>query len=179
MNLKNILARRRQVAIAAVAATALAGGSAYAASSAVTAGGGDTVVSTASSTNLSTTGGVMTPVLSLTLPTSSGGQHYVIAAQGNFVNFGPSDYTRCRVVMNGTQISSVTATVGDPTQSGNMGPAGYVVPFSLTGGTNVPASGGTAVLQCWHDDSNGATPYLDGNASMWAHKTGSLKIATE
>jgi hypothetical protein len=103
----------------------------------------------------------------------------VITAQGDLVNFGPSDYTRCQVLVNGTQISSVSTTVGDPNPSSSVGAAGLVVPFSLTGAVNAPATGGTAVLQCWHDFSNGAAPYVDGNASIWAHRTGSLKIATE
>jgi hypothetical protein len=179
MNLKNILARHRLMAIIAVVVAAFAGGTAYAASHAVSAAGTDTVVSSTAGTFLSPNAGTTTPVLTLTLPTSTNGSHYVITAQGNFVNFGPSDYTRCQVLVNGTQISSVSATVGDFNQSGNVGPAGLVVPFSLTGAVNAPAAGGTAVLQCWHDHANGAAPYIDGNASMWAHKTGSLKIATE
>jgi hypothetical protein len=180
MNLKTFRVRRRQTAVAGIlAATALIGGTAYAASTSVTASAIDTVVTLHANTSLSPTGGVNTPILTLTLPTSTSGTHYVITAQGNFVNFGPSDYTRCAIVFRSTQISAVSATVGDPAQSGSVGAAGLAVPFSLTGGLNVPASGGTAVLRCSHDFTNGSQPYVDANASMWAHKTSSLKTATE
>jgi hypothetical protein len=179
-HVKTVRGRRRQAIIAGIlAGTVLVGGTAYAASTSVTASATDTVVSLAASKNLSSKGGTKTAILTLALPASTSGTRYVITAQGDFVNFGPSDFTRCQVVVNGSQISSVSATVGDPGQSGSAGPAGQVVPFSLTGGINVPASGGTAVLRCWHDSSNGATPYIDGNASMWAHRSPSLKTATE
>jgi hypothetical protein len=95
------------------------------------------------------------------------------------VNFGPSDYTRCNLVVNGTQVAAVSTIVGDPNASGSQGAAPYLSPFSLTGGANVPATGGTGALQCWHDNSNGATPYVDGGATVWAHKTAGLKIGIE
>jgi hypothetical protein len=121
----------------------------------------------------------MTPILTLTFPASSSATHYVLAAQGDIVNFGASDYTRCNLPVNGTQIGAVSTIVGNPTASGAQGPAAFQSPFSLTGAVNVPATGGTGVLQCWHDHTNGATPYVDGDASVWAHRTASLKTATE
>jgi hypothetical protein len=178
--LKFIRGTRRQAIIAGtLAVSVLIGGTAYAASRSVTASATDTVVSLSANKSLSSRGATKTPILTLALPASTSGTRYVITGQGNFVNFGPSDFTRCQVIVNGTQISSVSATVGNPGQSRSVGPAGLVVPFSLTGGVKVPAGGGTAVLRCWHDSSNGATPYIDGNASMWAHRSLSLKTATE
>jgi hypothetical protein len=114
----------------------------------------------------------------MSLPTSSKATHYVLAAQGDLVNFGPSDYARCNLVVNGTQVAAVSAIVGDPAPTGSQGPAAYLSPFSLTGGVNVPATGGTAVLRCWHDDTNGATPSVDTGASVWAHQTESLTIGS-
>lgn len=136
----------------------------------------DIVASSPSNTNLSTTGGVPTSIITLSLPTSSNGTHYVLAAQGDLVNFGPSDYTRCSLVVNGTQVAAVSTMVGDPAASGAQGPAAFLSPFSLAGGVNVPATGGTAALRCSHDNTNGATPYVDSGASLWAHQTQSLKI---
>ena len=170
---------RRRVATIGVAVTAaLAAGGAYAASTMVTATATDSVVTTTANTNLSTTGGSWTSVITLQLPASSSGTHYVLAAQGDLVNFGPSDYARCQIVVNGVQAAAVATIVGDHSQAGAMGPASFVSPFSLTGGANVPAAGGTAILRCEHDDTNGSAPYVDPT-SLWAHRTGSLLIATE
>ncbi len=138
--------------------------------------GRDIVASSPSNTNLSTTGGPVTPVVEVKLPVSASGTHFVLSAQGDLVNFGPSDYTRCSLVVKGTQVATVSTIVGDPSASGAQGPAAFVSPFSLTGGVNVPAAGATAVLECSHDDTNGATPSVDVGASVWAHQTQSLKI---
>jgi hypothetical protein len=171
--------RHRMWLIGALAILAPIAGTAYATATSVTTTSTDTVVSLTSNTNLSPTGGVQTPVLTLTFPRSSSGTRYVLAAEGDFVNFGPSDYTRCVLVVSGQPVAGIAAMVGDPSMAGAQGPAGYVVPFSLYAGVKVPAAGGTGVLECNHDHSNGATPYVDGSASLWAHKTGSLKTATE
>jgi hypothetical protein len=139
-------------------------------------GGQDIVASSPSNTNLSTVGGTVTPVVTIKLPTSPDGTHYVVTAQGDLVNFGPSDYTRCNLVVSGTQVAAVSTMVGDPAASGAQGPAAFLSPFALTGAVNVPATGATAVLGCWHDNTNGATPYVDVGAAVWAHQTTSLKI---
>jgi hypothetical protein len=181
MKINRLVAGRHGGFLVTVAVvTALAAGTAYAASSSVTASSTDTVVKlTSGAKHLSTTGGTMTTVLTLTLPTSTNGTHYVISANGDLVNFNQSDYTRCQIVVNGSQIAANSATVGDPNQSGSVGAAGLVVPFSMSGGVAVPSTGGTAQLRCWHDSTNGAAPYVDPNASMWAHRTNSLTLGTE
>ena len=180
MKNNRFLSRGRQLtATAVVAVVALIAGTAYAASTAVTTSSTDTVVTTKSNTNLATTGGTTTPILTLKFPATYGGTHYVLAAQGDLVNFGPSDYTRCNLLVNGAQVAAVSTIVGDPTASGTWGPAAFLSTFSLTGGANVPAAGGTGVLQCWHDSTDGATPYVDANASLWAHRTTSLATGTE
>jgi len=145
----------------------------------VTAAGSDTVVTTTHNINLSTTGGQETPIITVTFPTASTPEHYVIAAQGDLVNFGPSDYTRCELVVGTSTIANVSTIVGSPTAKGSMGPAGYLSPFALTGGATVPASGGTAMLECDHDNTDGATPYVDSDASVWAHNAASLTTGTE
>lgn len=180
MNITTFLARRRQLtATAAVAAAALIAGTAYAASTSVTASSTDNVVTRSSGTSLSTSGGTLTPVITVQLPAATSATHYVFAAQGDLVNFGPSDFTRCILMVAGTQVAGVSTMVGDPTASGEQGPSAILSPFSVTGAANVPAAGGTAVLECSHDNTNGAAPYVDAGASLWAHRTTSLKIATE
>jgi hypothetical protein len=138
----------------------------------------DIVMKLSANKNLSSAGGSYTTVLTVQLPQSSKGTQYVLAAQGDLVNFGTSDYTRCDIVVNSTEAASVSTIVGDPT-AGSQGPAPFLSPFSLTGGATVPASGGTATLRCWHDNTNGATPYVDSSTSIWAHQTGSLTTGTE
>lgn len=183
--LRQILVRvRRPAVLAAIACTAVVGGGSYAlaATLAVTASSTDTLVSSTSSVNLSTSGSVQTTILSLILPgSSSSSRHYVLSASGDLVNFGASDYTRCSISVNGTQIAGVSTIVGDPAAASSQGPAGFLSPFTLAGGVSIPAgtTSETAILQCWHDHANGATPYVDPSASLLSHKTTSLTVATE
>lgn len=171
--------RSRLTALVVAGLAALVAGSAFAASHTVSTTGTDTVVTVSHNVTLSDTGGTKTPVATLTFPKTSAVTHYVLTGDGDAVNFGPSDYTRCQLMVNGTQVGAVSTIIGSPTASGNEGPAGWITPFSLAGAATVPTSGGTAVLQCWHDTTNGAVPYVDGGATVWAHKTNSLIIGTE
>jgi hypothetical protein len=53
-------------------------------------------------------------------------------------------------------------------------------PFALVGGADNATTGVvTAALQCEHDNSNGANPYVDPDATFWAHNTNSLQLTTE
>jgi hypothetical protein len=160
-----------------VTAALVTGGAAYAASSSTpTAGRGDTIATTSANTNLSATGGVETTIATVALPTGS----WVLHASGDVVNFGPSDFTRCQIVVGSTQIAAVSTLVGDPTATGNQGPAGLLSTFALVGGAvNATTTTELAALRCEHDTTNGSTPYVDGGASLWAHKTTSLKLSTE
>jgi hypothetical protein len=159
----------------AVGAACLIGGTAYAENTAVNATASDTVVRTASNKDVAPPDGDnRTEILTVALPAGQ----YVLSAYGDLVNFGPSDFTRCQVVVNGAEIASVSTIVGDQGLR-NRGPAGYVSPFSLAGGVKVGNAGATATLQCWHDSPNGAGPYVDGGATLMAHRTESLKMATQ
>jgi hypothetical protein len=99
------LSRRRITTGTAVAAAALTDRRAYTASTSVSAKANEWVVTTTQNTNRSTTGGSWTPVITLQLPSSSSTTHYVFAAQGDSVNFGPSDDARCQI-LNGTQAAA-------------------------------------------------------------------------
>jgi len=55
-----------------------------------------------------------------------------------------------------------------------------VSPFALVGGAvNPTTSTKLAKLRCEHDNTHGATPYVDSSASLWAHATSGLKLGTE
>ena len=175
---KNFLGFRvgRLIAGTTFAAAILSGG-AYAIASAI-----DTVVTSTANTNLSTTGGVPTTILSLTLPGSSTNSvSYVLSSYGDLVNFGQSDYTRCAIRVNGNLTAAVATLVGDPSTSGNEGPAGFLSTFALAGGVTIHAgtASESAILECAHDNTNGATPYVDQSASLVAHRAASLKVITE
>jgi hypothetical protein len=166
-------ARRLGLIASAAAVATLAGGSAYASLTTVSATATDTIAVHGGGTFLPSTGGVETPILQMQLPQGK----FVLTAAGNLVNFGPSDYTRCQIVVNGTQIAATSAAVGDSNQPGNIGPSDLLSTVNLVGGATVGTGGALATLQCEHDNSNGAQPYFDNVGSMWAHRTGSLLVA--
>lgn len=168
---------RTAVTAAAVTTALLSAGAAYAATAgAPVASKTDTIVTTTTNKHLSATGGVPTTIIRMNLPPGA----YVLHASGDLANFGPSGFTRCQIVIAGTQIAAVSTLVGNPAAAGAQGPAGLVSPFALTGGAvNVTGANVSAVLTCAHDTTNGATPYVDSSASLWAHKTTGLKTATQ
>lgn len=174
MRYSEFLSRRLPAAAAVVLALAAgAGGAAFAASTTtVSTKSTDTVVSTKANTSLASTAGTETSILTLHFPKTSSATKYVLTAHGDAVNGAgttPFDYVRCTITVNGTQIA-VNATT-----PGGDNPVGA---FGLTGGVRVPAKGGTAVLQCEHDHA-GSTFVVDAGASLWAHRTSSLTVATE
>lgn len=171
MNIRRI--RRAAVALAAAGAVVGGAAEAYARTRTVTVSTTDTVIHASATTPLSTTGGVFTTVLTAKLPVGN----WVLSASGDLVDYGPSDYTRCRITVGGQQVAYVTTIVGDGT-SGGSGPAGIVSPFSLTGGDSL-AKPATARLQCWHDATRTTSAYVDTDATLYVHKTGSLAVTTE
>jgi len=167
---------RTAVTAAAVTAALLTAGAAYAATAGTpTATKTDTIVTTTGIKSLSAEGGTRTTIIRINLPRGA----YVLDASGDLVNFGPSDYTRCQISVAGTQVAAVSTLVGDPAASDAQGAAALVAPFALTGGVIVTRANAQAILRCSHDDTNGATPYVDSNVSLWAHKTSALKTATQ
>ena len=137
--------------------------------SSVTSTTSDAVIKTTASTNLSSFGGVQTVVESLKLPKGS----WVLHADNTIVNYGPSDYARCTLFSGATNSTAHAAMVGDGAQSGNQGPGTTVATLSET--DSVTLTSGTVVsVQCEHDISNGAVPYVDGDATLWAHRATSL-----
>jgi hypothetical protein len=158
---------RRLLLATGVAATAVATLAGVRATAAPTANNADTIVTTTGNTSLSGTGGQPTTIIQIDLPPGA----YVLHASGDLVNMGPSDFTRCFIMVNGTQVAAVATLVGD---------ASPLASFALTGGAN-DATGGnvTVALTCAHDNSNGATPYVDAFASLWAHETTGLSVLSQ
>jgi hypothetical protein len=153
------------------AAASFGAASAHASAPAITVSHTDTVASHASGgITLSPTGGQKTPIVSMSLPQGS----YVLSASGDVVNFGPSDFTRCDIMVKGIEVGANSTIVGDPSQSGSVGSASLLSPVLVTGGVSVASPGATATLYCWHDNSNGSAPYFDVAGSMWAHRSSSL-----
>jgi hypothetical protein len=165
--------------VSAVVVAGMAGaGAAYAATANATRAVGSTtsdiVVSTGASDTLSTTGGTTTTIASVTLPPGS----WVLTLHASLVNFGPSDYTRCSLYRNSTNVGGATATVGDPAGSGSMGAAAYVSTVSFATAFRSSSSAGISV-RCSHDSTNGSAPYVDAGASLVAHKSPSLDIINQ
>jgi len=132
----------------------------------------DVVVSTQAQTPLSTTHD-KTTVLTQHLRAGS----YVVSATASLVNFGASDYTRCQITLGDTQLTAVTALVGDGTATGNHGDGAIVMPMPLQSGVVVPAGGDVLSLRCWHDH-DGVSEYVDGGPVLAAHRSDSLRLVT-
>jgi hypothetical protein len=166
----------KRAAVTVGMAAAIIGGtaSAYAVGSGVTASATDVVITSSGPHNLSANGGVRTTVLTATLPSGK----WVLSASGNLVDWGPSDYTRCAILVGGTQVAGVSTMVGDPNGVGNWGPSSILSPFSLIGAVALKTSG-TATIQCWHDSTVSSSGYVDPGATLQLHKTTSLQIATQ
>jgi hypothetical protein len=122
--------------------------------------------------NLSGTGGVSTPIMTLRLPAGK----WVLHADQTMVNFGPSDYAGCEI--GDTANSDLNAhnnIVGDPNATGAQGPAPFVDTLSETAAVSLSAPT-TVTITCGHNNTNGATPYINSNADLWAHRSSNLVI---
>jgi hypothetical protein len=168
-------------AAATIAATASAAAPAWATTATGHAAPGTTVTSTAvqdyweqtnHNINLSTTGGVSTPIMTLKLAAGK----WVLHADQTMVNFGPSDYAGCEI--GDTANSDLNAhnnIVGDPNATGAQGPASFVDTLSETAAVSLSAPT-TVTITCGHNNTNGATPYINSNADLWAHRSSNLVI---
>lgn len=122
--------------------------------------------------NISATGGVETPIMTLSLPAGK----WVLHADQTMVNFGPSDYGGCSIGDTANNnLNTHRTIVGNPTAPSAMGPASFVTVLSETAAVSLSAPSRVTVL-CEHDDSNGATPSIDSNADLWAHRSSNLVI---
>ena len=122
--------------------------------------------------NISTTGGTETSIMTLQLPAGK----WVLHADQTMVNFGPSDFGGCSIGdTTNNNLNTHRTMVGDPNASGAQGPASFATVLSETAAVSLSAPTTVTVL-CEHDKSNGATPYIDSNADLWAHLSAKLRI---
>ena len=122
--------------------------------------------------NISATGGAETPIMTLALPAG----HWVLHADQTMVNFGPSDYAGCTIGdTSNSSLNTHRTMVGDPNASGGQGPASFVTVLSETAAVSLSAPT-TVTILCEHDTSNGAIPYIDSSADLWAHRSSNLVI---
>jgi hypothetical protein len=164
----------RILAVTAVAAAAGASwaGIANAAPKASSASVTDYWEQTTSTVSLSSTGGTETPIMTLSLPKGN----WVLHADQTMVNFGPSDYAGCSIGDTANDnLNTHRTMVGNPAASGAQGPAALVTVLSETAAVSLTAKT-TVTITCEHDTSNGATPYIDANADLWAHRSSNLVI---
>lgn len=168
-------------AAAAIAVTAGAFAPAWATAAPVRVAGANAVASTTvqdyweqthHNINISTTGGVETPIMTLRLPAGK----WVLQADQTMVNFGPSDYSGCTIADTvNSDLNAHGAMVGDPNAVGALGPAAFVATMSETAAVSLSAPT-TVTITCSHQNTNGATPYINSNADLWAHRSSNLVI---
>jgi hypothetical protein len=105
-------------------------------------------------TTLSSTGGVLTPVVQLTLPAGT----YAAVGKATVVNWSQGDYARCGIRVDGQVIDGATTVVGE--QSGFPAAATIVAQAKLL--LNVSK---VVELVCQHDQSQPGI-FVDPGASL-------------
>jgi hypothetical protein len=153
----------RLLLAAALAATGA--GAALAVSNAVTpavvtSSNVDAVKQTSTSVSLNTSTNKKV-ILSMTVPAGA----WVITANLSAVNFSAYDYVRCAVYAASTILGQQSTMVGNGDNVGAM---------AVTGAVKLSSSMMVS-LRCSHDTAM-AGMYIDGGASLWAHKSTSLAV---
>jgi hypothetical protein len=120
---------------------------------------------------MSATGGAETPIMTLALPAGK----WILHADETMVNFGPSDYAGCSIDTPNSDLNNHGTMVGDPNASGGQGPASFLATLSETAAVSFSAPT-TVTILCDHNTSNGAIPYINPSADLWAHRSSNLVI---
>ena len=164
LRLRNGELVRKRVLLGAAASTVvvvcLGGYAAFAAGSSVPATATDAVITTTASNNLTVAGATLTTIESLTLPAGA----WVVQATQTAVNFNATDFFRCVILAGTTGVNGHTASVGGSIPTSTLSELGGVTLKAPT----------TITVQCSHDANAGAAPYVDGGATLSAHKTSHL-----
>ncbi|HEY2640879.1 MAG TPA: hypothetical protein VGI66_13480 [Streptosporangiaceae bacterium] len=120
-----------------------------------------------------TTAGTEIPIMSRRLPAGS----WVLHADQTMVNFDPSDFGGCSIADTfNNNLNTHRTIVGNPNVAGAKGPAPWATVLSETAAISVSVPT-TVTILCEHDTNNGASPYIDPNADLWAHRATKLVIA--
>lgn len=112
-------------------------------------------------TPLSTSGGVLTPVLQVGIPAGT----WRVLGKSSVVNFGASNYLRCFVRSGATQIDSAATMVGE---GGGMPSVATITNVGLITTTTTTVFS----LQCLHDFS-AVGIYVDPDAKLHVERVSS------
>jgi hypothetical protein len=115
------------------------------------------------SVQMSSIGGSLTTIQTMKLPAGS----WVLQAEQTVVNFDTPDYVGCNIS---------DSTTSDLTAHRLYVGGAYPVMTDSETAAVVLTGPSTISIECEHDDTNGAEPYVDPNADLWAHRATSLSI---
>ena len=108
---------------------------------------------------------------------TGGTGNWVVQATATVVNWGPSDYFRCRLMdADGRLLNVSTALVGNGTAPGNAGSGALVVPITVTGVINTGSNGNWVSFGCGHDSANRPSR-VDPGATVWTHRSAELAFS--
>ncbi|HET6703555.1 hypothetical protein [Amycolatopsis sp.] len=111
-----------------------------------------------------------------TASVTGGTGSWVVQATATVVNWGPSDYYRCRLSDgDGTILNTASALVGNSTTPGNAGAGALVVPITVAAVVNSKSNGNWAALLCGHEGGNRPSR-VDPGATVWAHRSPELQL---
>ena len=106
---------------------------------------------------------------------TGGTGNWVVQATATVVNWGPSDYYRCRLSdADGVILNTASALVGNGTAPGNAGDGALVVPITVAAVVNSTNNGNWVALLCGHEGTNRPSR-VDPGATVWAHRSPELE----
>ena len=125
-------------------------------------------------TELSASAGIYVGVTTATITGGTG--NWVVQATATVVNWGPSDYFRCRLSdADGVVLNTASALVGNGAAAGSAGDGALVVPITVAGVVNSSSNGNWVALLCGHEGGNRPSR-VDPGATVWAHRSAELAI---
>jgi hypothetical protein len=132
----------------------------------------DVFVKSGGTTELSPYAGISVGVGFVSLTGGTG--NWVVQATATVVNWGPSDYYRCKLTdADGRLLNTSAALVGNGTAPGSAGDGALVVPITVAGVVNTGANGNWVSFGCGHDGGNRPSR-VDPGATVWAHRSAEL-----
>lgn len=135
----------------------------------------DVFVKTSGTTELSPYAGIYVGHGFVSLTGGTG--YWVVTATATVVNWGPSDYYRCRLTdADGRLLNTSAAVVGNGTAAGSAGSGSLVVPITVTGVVYTGGNGNWVSFGCGHDGGNRPSR-VDPGATVWAHRSAELAFS--
>jgi hypothetical protein len=165
---------RRRFALWGTAVAAVVAAGVVSSLPASAAGGNtqDVFMSTGQATGLSPFANIYVGVGFVSLQGGTG--QWVVQATATVVNWGPSDYYRCKLTDSyGTQLASGTSMVGSSTAPGNAGDGAIVAQITVSGVVNTFSGGNWVSFGCGHDRGS-RDGLVDPGSTLWAHRSAEL-----